>query len=413
LTLAASGAGAAVLIAMAHSRDALHQGFTGPAGRSEGDEVLLATIVVMVLIALLQAAIAYGLEPERRPGWTRFSRAASLATLAALAVVVVVVGLAAHAPNRVSNAIDEFKGGGQAGYGSARLGSFAGESRYALWKSAVNENATDPLLGTGSGTFEFWWNRDAAGSEAVRDAHSLYLQTLGEVGIVGLLLLAGFFIAVFASGLRAAVSSDGAQRSALAAALAGVLAFAITAAVDWSWQMPVLPAAMLILAAPLVMAWRPRTVADDDREEYAEAGDQVDTEPPRLGLPLRLAVAALGLVAVVGIAIPLATTTLVRKSESEVRTGDLAASLEDARSARNVAPWAASPRLQEALVLEVQADLPAASEAARAATERESTNWRPWLILSRLEAKRGRAEASIAAYRKAKSLYPLSPLFSR
>ena len=87
--------------------------------------------------------------------------------------------------------------------------------------------------------------------------------------------------------------------------------------------------------------------------------------------------------------------------------------LADARSAENVQPGAATPRLQQALVLELQSKLPAAAEAARGATERESTNWRTWLVLSRIEAERGRVDAAVAAYREAKSLNPLSPLFDR
>ena len=38
--------------------------------------------------------------------------------------------------------------------------------------------------------------------------------------------------------------------------------------------------------------------------------------------------------------------------------------------------------------------------AARAATDEEPTNWRTWLVLSRLEAQAGNAEASVEAYRR-------------
>ena len=117
--------------------------------------------------------------------------------------------------------------------------------------------------------------------------------------------------------------------------------------------------------------------------------------------------------AIVAIAIPLATTSLVRQSEADVRDGDLTAALSAARSAQNVQPGAAGPRLQQALVLEAQGDLPAAAEAARAATERETTNWRTWLVLSRIEAERGKAGAAVRDYRRARSLNPRSALFQR
>jgi tetratricopeptide (TPR) repeat protein len=159
----------------------------------------------------------------------------------------------------------------------------------------------------------------------------------------------------------------------------------------------VLPVAALLLASTLVMATRTAPRAEVQLRR----------------LPLRIALAASALVAIVAIAIPLASTSLIRSSESAVRSGDLEAALADARSAENVQPGAATPRLQQALVLELQGSLPAAAAAAEAATERESTNWRTWLVLSRVEAERGRVDAAVAAFRKAKSLNPLSPLFDR
>ena len=64
-------------------------------------------------------------------------------------------------------------------------------------------------------------------------------------------------------------------------------------------------------------------------------------------------------------------------------------------------------------MLEAQGDLDSAAAAARAATERESTNWRTWLVLSRIEAERGNASAALRDYRKARSLNPFSELFQR
>jgi tetratricopeptide (TPR) repeat protein len=96
-----------------------------------------------------------------------------------------------------------------------------------------------------------------------------------------------------------------------------------------------------------------------------------------------------------------------------VRDGDYAAALEDARSAQNVEPAAATPRLQQALVLELMGDLPAAEAAARAAVDRESTNWRLWLVLSRIAAENGRADAAVAAYEEARDLNPRGEIFQR
>jgi len=118
-------------------------------------------------------------------------------------------------------------------------------------------------------------------------------------------------------------------------------------------------------------------------------------------------------IAIVAIAIPLASTGLQRESEAAARAGDLEAALRAARSAQNAEPWAAGPRLQQALVLESEGDLTAALAAAHGAAERESTNWRNFLVLSRIEAERGEAFAAVQDYRRARSLNPHSELFER
>ncbi len=56
---------------------------------------------------------------------------------------------------------------------------------------------------------------------------------------------------------------------------------------------------------------------------------------------------------------------------------------------------------------------PAALAAARRATRDESRNWSNWLVLSRIEAEAGHAKASVAAYRRARSLNPRSSLFQQ
>jgi tetratricopeptide (TPR) repeat protein len=189
------------------------------------------------------------------------------------------------------------------------------------------------------------------------------------------------------------------ERAALAAALAGCVAFCLTAVVDWMWQIPVLPVAMLLLAATLVAA--------DGRED-----GRGDGRAP-LAAPARAGVAIAAFAAIVAIAVPLASTGLLRDSEAEARDGDLAAALAAARSAQNVQPGSAAPRLQQALVLEQLGRLEQAADAATGATDREATNWRNWLVLARIEAQRGRAAAAVAAYREARSLNPRSPVFDR
>jgi len=395
-TLGLGSAGGAILVLAADSRNALQHGLSNGAAHSQGDQMLLITLAVCALAGLAQAAIAVAGRRLGRPAWSVPTRRQSLLAIGAVALVAVVFAASADAPGRASNAWSEFKEQNSPGNGASRLGSAAGQNRYQLWSAAAHENATRPLTGTGSGTFQFWWAQHADVDEIVRDTHSLYMQTLGELGIVGLALLIGLIAAVLGGGARAAWFAA-AERAALAAALAGCVAFFVTAAFDWMWQIPVLPVSMLLLAAGLVTARPPGPRA----------------EPRRLGLPPRIATGVVAIVAIVLIAVPLASTALVRQSEADFREGDLQGALDAARSAQNAEPGAASPRLQQALVLEAAGELSAASEAAHAATQRESTNWRNWLVVSRIEAERGRAVASVAAYRRARSLNSRASIFQR
>ena len=115
---------------------------------------------------------------------------------------MIVAALVVGVPAKVDDAWTEFKTpGGVAEEGSSRFQSFSGNNRYQYWEAAVEQNATRPLTGRGSGTFEYWTNRSTETSGFVRDAHSLYLETLGELGIVGLVLLVSFFGIVVGGGI--------------------------------------------------------------------------------------------------------------------------------------------------------------------------------------------------------------------
>jgi hypothetical protein len=392
--LAIAALAGAFLIVLAHDREALHEGLANATAREQGDELMPIVILVCAAVGALQAGFSALGRRWQRPDWSRPSKQGTWAGVALGALVLLVAALAIGAPGRVSDAWSEFKEGGGPGEGSERLSSAAGESRYQFWTSTLDENATAPLIGTGSGTFQVWWAREGDEAETVRDAHSLYMQTLGELGIVGILLLLSFLAWVFVSGLRAALLSDAEERSRLAAALAGFTVFLLTAAVDWMWQVPVVPVAALMLASGLLVA--------------GGGGAK-----PRLPVPWRVGVAVVSLAAIVAIAIPLASLSHTRQSQASVRGGDYAAALEDARSAQNVEPAAATPRLQQALVLELMEDFPAAEAAAREAVDRESTNWRLWLVLSRIAAENGRADAAVDAYKEARNLNPRGEIFQR
>jgi Flp pilus assembly protein TadD len=122
-------------------------------------------------------------------------------------------------------------------------------------------------------------------------------------------------------------------------------------------------------------------------------------------------VVAVAIAALIAIWHPLRGATALQQSQIDAARGNLAAALEQAREAADAQPYAASPRLQEALVLELRGELRPAAAAASAATRKESTNWRTWMILARIEAERERVAGALRAYRRAQLLNPKHTLF--
>ena len=129
-----------------------------------------------------------------------------------------------------------------------RLFSFSSNGRLDTWESALDDYQAHAVLGSGAGTFERWWLADRSVALKVRDAHSLYLEILAELGPFGL----GALLAVIVAPLVAAVR---ARRSPyVAPALAGFVALAVHAGVDWDWEVPAVMIAGLTCAGVLLLA---------------------------------------------------------------------------------------------------------------------------------------------------------------
>jgi Flp pilus assembly protein TadD len=396
LSLLLALVGGGVLVLLAGARDALVEGHASATAHSQGDEMLFFTLGICLVVGLGQAAWTTAAGRRSRSLGPDISPRQALIATAVAAMIALVALIAVGAPGRVSNAWSDFKApSNEAAMGTERLSSFAGESRYQFWSSAVREARHEPLTGTGSGTFPLWWTRDGDTDEPVIDTHNLFLQVAGELGIVGLALLLAFVGVNLLGGLAAAVRAAAERRSLLAAALAGTTVLWTTSLFDWTWKLPVIAIATLLLVAVLF--------GSDEDDETRERGS----------LPLAVGAVIASLLALAAIAIPLTSTTFLRRSQAEARAGNVGPALDDARTAQNALPGAAGPWLQEGLLLESTGELNGAATATRTATDKEPNEWRNWLVLSRIEAERGRSAGAIAAYRRARSLNPRNPLFDQ
>jgi O-antigen ligase len=156
----------------------------------------------------------------------------------------------------------------------ARLGTLK-TNRPNYWKVALRGFADNPLKGVGAHGFQQLWLQKRHISESVQDAHSLYLETAAELGVVGLLLLLGWLAAV-ASAFRSLLRTRGGRALAAGPAAASA-AFLVHAAQDWDWEMPAVSLAFIALGAALLGAANDREL-DSGGGEHDQDGFDRDPE---------------------------------------------------------------------------------------------------------------------------------------
>jgi hypothetical protein len=199
-------------------------------------------VLAMVLVLAAGAAAVTTRQPQlsgRLPAPPLPRRA--LAVVAVLAVAVggvLLIAAIEGSPDAESPAT---------GADPSRLGS-VDSNRYRYWEVALDGFADNPLAGLGSGGFAVEWLKEPDRPDAARDAHSLYVETAAELGVVGLVLLLAFMAAVALATARW-WRIDPFAAAAPAAALA---AWALHAGLDWDWEMPAVTLAALALAAAVI-----------------------------------------------------------------------------------------------------------------------------------------------------------------
>jgi hypothetical protein len=189
--------------------------------------------------------------------------------------VAVSVGLALDGPQALADQYDRFVHGTSTGDPAdfrTRLTNPANNGRLDQWDVALDAFERRKLDGTGAGTYELEWAADRPNPSTVTDTHSLYAEVLGELGIVGFLLL---IAAVGTITVGAARRMRGRHRSVYAAVFAGLIAWALHAGIDWDWEMPAVTL-WVFAAGGLVLA----RSADAPPSRWAEAAASL---PVRLG----------------------------------------------------------------------------------------------------------------------------------
>jgi hypothetical protein len=390
-TLALAAPGTATLVLFASRQDELQKALNTSAATAQGHRLLAVTAGVVVVTGMLRLAL------NARIASLRVSRRAAIVAVAVLGAALV-AGLVAVNPAQ------QWRGFKAPPAASARIHndfianhliSGSGSGRYQFWSAAVSGFESQPLRGIGAGAYESWWYRHGSLDYTLRNAHSLFLETLAELGLLGAGLLVGFFGLALVCGWR---RRDRRYPGGNVAACMALLAAAIvSAAIDWTWQLPAAVAPAIVACALLC---GPATLPGN-RETRGGARGRLAWRPVAL---------AFSLVAVVACSVLYLSASQLSASEAAARSGRLEEATIEAQGAALVEPWSSAPRLQLALLAERAGDLARARMEVDLAIARAPDDWRLWLVRTRLLLRSGEVDEAVRALDRARRLAPRSPL---
>jgi hypothetical protein len=342
--------------------------------RASHDGHLLS--ISLLCLAALAAAVAYGrhwfaahLPPPRKVQLT----IATLVIGVALGLVLAGVVYAGGPVRVVQRAYDSFRGPpidvSNGGSLTSRLWSASSNGRLDYWSVSWREFKASPVGGGGAGSFTYYWPEHRPYNGQVMDAHGLYAETLGELGLVGLVLLV-LALALPLVRLRAL------RKLPLGAgAIAVWLAFLVHAGVDWDWEMSVLPVTALIVILAPQSALRTPESAPGRGLQWAA-----------LALAAGLAVAALFF---------LPGNLDIARAQSANDRQHFAAAAKDAKSAQRWAPWSSQPAYQRAFALDALGRRGEAVASARKGLSHSPNVWQLWALIVKDGKGRERQQAVV------------------
>ncbi len=341
----------------------------------DGHRLLLVTAVLVACSALAGLGLALA---GRRVEAGRGLRAAFAGLLVAAAVAAAAAVWVEHGSpwSLADRGWKQFTSGPKSSENlSGRLFDLSSNGRIELWGVSWHDFEARPVLGRGAGSFEQSFYEHRHSRSSARDGHSLYAETLGEMGLVGLALLALGLLAPLAAAVRAR------GRPLVPAVLGAYAAYLVHASVDWDWELAGVTLVALLAAGALVVSAR-------------------DDAPPR-ELPRLLRVAGPGAAALLAaLALwSLLATVPEGRARTALESGQFGKAIRYAGDARKWAPWSSRPWRMRGEAQLAQGDLRAARASLEEAVRREPGEWVTWLELALASdgAEKRRALARAAA----------------
>ena len=232
------------------------------AGREREGAITMALLALTIVVVTGVQWLIIRAETSRAIALPRRAPLVALAVICVGLALAIAVGAKERSKQPLSG-------------GATRLASLQ-SNRYSYWSVALRAFSDQPLRGVGAGGWSVYWLRYRPVGEFAQDAHSLPLQTLAELGLVGLALLLSVV-----GGVAVAARQALQRAPALAAGpIAGAVTYLTHSPLDWDWEMPAVTLTALLMAGLLLALAEPvvaiRAVgdreADDARPPRAMAG---------------------------------------------------------------------------------------------------------------------------------------------
>lgn len=377
---------------------------TGSA-RAQGAE--LGALALLVIVAVAGFYRMLELRGSRLPSGRAGRRTAKM--LMSVPIAVVAAGVIALAtPGHLRESFDRFQSpvleSSSDSSSNARLASISSHGRYQFWETSLEAFGEHPIRGSGAGTWEYWWAREGALDLPfyVRNAHSLFMDTIAELGIVGLLLILAFIGYPITVGVQRWRYADPAGRAFAAALLAVLVVIGVGLALDWAWKLPAVGGLWVLTVALLT-----GSAASPETPTRAELrSDRYRMNRYSIGSAL----VVLAWLAIVAEAIPMVSSLKIEQSQAAARAGRLDEALKAAQTAATIQPWAARPKIQLALIqVKDQQNWNSAVFNIYKAIERSPVDWRNWVVAAQIMKVVGRSRQELAvALSKARALNPRS-----
>jgi hypothetical protein len=415
VVLATSALGGGLVALWAFAQNPLSSDNVPLGDRASAGHELGIALVAMVIVLLL-AGMAIGFAAAQRAPSPDTRRQAGIVVLVALALLpVVFVGALALSQRGLGGSLskgwkdltDPYANGNVVSNAPDRL-TAVGSVRARYWNEALKMFRAHKLLGVGAGGYATVRPRFRKDTLDVRHAHGYVVQTLADLGIVGMAVSLAL-LAAWLAAVQRTVGVWGAarrvpwtpERVGMGTLLAICVVFGVHSFIDWTWFVP----GNAILAL-LCAGWLAGRGPTDEPVLRRERMGMAVRQPWRIGLAT--GAAAIALLAAWTSWQPQRAVATGSDALATAETGHFSQARAQIADAEKINPLSVDLLFQQSAIAGASGDVAGARRALQDAVRKEPANPATWLTLAEFELQQGNKPLALSAVGSALYLDPRS-----